>query len=117
MVFTTYPLKYGGADGLDPVRSEIVHAHPGQPAAEGDPAVAAECRRRSTGFAPSAIGLRKSRGLQQARAWREGLVMSLQWYDERANNPPWIDARAELRQADRPIHGVGAKVPLSSPSE
>jgi len=43
--------------------------------------------------------------------------MSLQWYDERANNPPWIDARAELRQADRPIHGVGAKVPLSSPSE
>jgi hypothetical protein len=49
----------------------------------------------------------------------------LQWYDEKADNPPWINALAELRQRsnarrplrptrpgnhdrDRPVRGEGA---------
>jgi hypothetical protein len=33
-----------------------------------------------------------------ARAWRPELVMGLQWYDDKAENPPWIKALAEVRQ-------------------
>lgn len=33
------------------------------------------------------------------------MVMPLQWYDKKADNPPWIDALAELRrQATREGH-------------
>jgi hypothetical protein len=37
---------------------------------------------------------------QGSRAWRPELVMSeqLKWYDESADNSPWINALAELRQ-------------------
>jgi len=31
--------------------------------------------------------------------------MSLQWYDEKANNPPLIDALAELRQRATRVEG------------
>jgi hypothetical protein len=37
---------------------------------------------------------------ERARAWWQELVMreQLKWYDDRADNSPWIDALAELRQ-------------------
>jgi len=37
---------------------------------------------------------------ERARAWRPELVMAepLQWYDDKADNSPWIEALAELRQ-------------------
>ena len=37
---------------------------------------------------------------ERARAWRPELVMreQLKWYDEKADNSPWINALAELRQ-------------------
>jgi hypothetical protein len=37
---------------------------------------------------------------ERTRAWRAGLVMreQLKWYDESADNSPWIDALAEVRQ-------------------
>jgi hypothetical protein len=35
---------------------------------------------------------------QGARAWRPELVMGLQRYDEKVDNPSWINALAELRQ-------------------
>jgi hypothetical protein len=37
---------------------------------------------------------------ESARAWRPELVMreQLKWHDEKADNSPWLDAPAELRQ-------------------
>ena len=37
---------------------------------------------------------------ERARAWRPELVMreQLKWYDDKADNSPWLDALAELRQ-------------------
>jgi hypothetical protein len=39
-------------------------------------------------------------GGPMTRAWRPELVMreQLKWYDEKADNSPWIGALAELRQ-------------------
>ena len=45
--------------------------------------------------------LKKEGGFdERARAWRPELVMreQLKWYDGKADNSPWIDALAELRQ-------------------
>jgi hypothetical protein len=40
------------------------------------------------------------RSNERARAWRSELVIAqpLQWYDENADNSPWIKALAEVRQ-------------------
>ena len=40
------------------------------------------------------------RPYERARAWRPELVMreQLKWYDDKADNSPWLDALAELRQ-------------------
>ena len=48
-------------------------------------------------------GSRSLRNRAHARPGRKNSarpeqVMALQWYDEKADNPPWIDALAELRQ-------------------
>ena len=56
-----------------------------------------------------------------ARAWRPELVMreQLKWYDEKADNSPWIDALAELRQrATREGHAssTSRRSPLRSTS-
>jgi hypothetical protein len=39
-------------------------------------------------------------GPTKGRAWRQGLVMAepLKWYDDKADDSPWIKALAELRQ-------------------
>jgi hypothetical protein len=43
---------------------------------------------------------RAGRSDERARTWRPELVMGehLKWYDDKADNSPWIDALAELRQ-------------------
>jgi hypothetical protein len=60
-----------------------------------------ECLRRSKTFAPSGTGSGRRRAVpRKARAWRPELVMreQLKWYDEKADNSPWINALAEVRQ-------------------
>jgi hypothetical protein len=102
--------------GLDRVRSEIEHmrVQVGRQRKEilqlqraGNGTASAELLlgrmlAKIDGLCDERDRLKKEQGRpdEGARAWRPELVMAqpLQWYDEGADNSPWLDALAELRQ-------------------
>jgi hypothetical protein len=56
------------------------------------------CSTRSTGSVPKGISLNEScRRRRRENLGRTTVVSELKWYDDKADNPPWIEALAEVR--------------------